>query len=145
MNDSNFYKKYRHVGYSYPSVPKGWKPIVKNAIVEIEKEMWPRWIPFFIKKAIHYLATGNSVVQIKYQWAYKLRSKLTDSCMISDIKEKYATLRIYTYGNEKINAIIEMAENLCDTTCMECGSMTDVEVVNSRWVSILCKKCKNKK
>jgi hypothetical protein len=47
-------EKYRHIGYSYPGVPNPWKPIVEKAIVEIEKEMWPRWIPLFIKRLIHY-------------------------------------------------------------------------------------------
>jgi hypothetical protein len=28
-------KKYRHIGYSYPGVSKGWFPIVEDAIVKI--------------------------------------------------------------------------------------------------------------
>lgn len=35
----NFRKKYKHVGYSYSSVPEGWIKIVKKAIIDIEKEM----------------------------------------------------------------------------------------------------------
>ena len=68
-----FHKKYRHVGISYPGVPKGWVPIFERAIVAIEKEMWPGWMSFHLKHLIHWLATGNSVVCIKFRWAERLR------------------------------------------------------------------------
>ena len=82
----SFSSKYKHVGDSYPGVPRGWKPIVQQAIIDIEKVMWPRWIPMFIKRWIHYLATGNSVVRVKYRWALNLRSWLTKGQIFYDVK-----------------------------------------------------------
>jgi hypothetical protein len=134
-------EKYRHIGYSYPSVPNGWKSIVEKAIIDIEKEMWPRWIPMFIKRIIHYLATGNSVVRVKYRFWYKVRKNLTKSQMVTDIKDKFAGLRIYGYFGDEIEAIIEKAEEECYRTCERCGSNQRVRTVGKGWLYNLCKSC----
>lgn len=139
-----FSERYKHIGYSYPGVPSGWKSIVENAIVKIEKEMWPQWyLPLFIKRLIHYLGTNNSVIGIKYKFFYKLRIKLTNDQIVMDIKDKFATLRIYGYFSIKINKIIEEAENLCNITCESCGSTEDTEVVGDHWYQNLCLNCRN--
>jgi hypothetical protein len=117
-----FYKKYKHIGYSFIGVPKGWISIVELAVICIEREMWPRWLPFPVKRLVHWLATGNSVVCVKYWWAYRLRKKLTKGQIIFDIKEKYATLRIYGAFGDKIEKLIEHAELECNRTCQHCGS-----------------------
>jgi hypothetical protein len=136
-----FYKKYRHIGYSYPGVPGYWKPIVEKALIEIEKEMWPKWMPMFLKRWIHYLATGNSVVRVKYWWAYRLRERLTRGQSITDVKEKYATLRIYASAGKEINEIIERAEDECSSTCQECGGYDGVRTVDNGWYEQLCVMC----
>lgn len=139
-----FEKKYKHVGYAYAAVPKGWVPIVEKTIVEIEKLMWPRWMPKFLKRLIHYLATGNSCVRIKYRWAYNLRRKLTQGCIIHDIKEKYASLRIYGSLTSEMNNLIEIAERECNITCQQCSSKEEVKnVTDDGWYSLYCKECRN--
>ena len=137
-------KKYRHVGYSYASVPNSWKAIVQKAIEDIEKEMWPRWIPMFIKRKIHKLAMGNSVFYIKGRFWYSVRKMLTKGMIITDIKTKFADLRIYGNFNDKIYKIIEEAEINCDKTCEKCGSSDEVKKVG-KWVYNLCKGCRNNK
>jgi hypothetical protein len=135
-------EKYKHVGYSYPSVPKGWVKIVEKAIIDIEKEMWPKWIPMFIKRIIHYLATGNSVVCVKYRFWYKVRKKLTKGQMITDIKDKFASLRIYGYFGPEIEEIIDKAEDECYRTCEKCGSNKNVRTMGKGWLYNLCKSCR---
>lgn len=141
-----FHKKYRHVGNSYAdaSVPAGWIPIVKKAIIEIEKLMWPRWMPKFLKRLIHHLATGGSFVKIKYYWAYKLRGKLTKHCIIQDIKEKFASLRIYGSFTYEMQNVITEAERECNITCQQCSSKEEVKnVTDDGWYSLYCKECRN--
>lgn len=87
--------KYKHIWYSYPGVPPGWVPIVEKTIIEIKKAMWVQCLPLFIKRLIHYLATDNSCVRIRSRFWYKIRNKLTKGQIITDIKDKYGTLRIY--------------------------------------------------
>ena len=137
-----FYDKYSHVGYSHLGVPDAWKPIVERAIIAIEKEMWPTFMPMFLKRWIHYWATGNSIVCVKNRFWEKVRSKLTHHMMITDIKDKYATLRIYGYFNDKIYKIIEQAEKECENTCEFCGSIKSVEIRNDfGWMRNLCSTC----
>jgi len=130
------------MGYSYPGVPGPWQPIVEKAIIEMEKEIWPqRWLPRFVKRWIHWLATGGSVVRVKYWWAYRLREKLAHGS-ITDIKDKYAGLRIYGSFNDKCYEIIDQAEKECDETCEACGSKDDVIVVDYGWLYNYCKDCR---
>jgi hypothetical protein len=138
-------EKYRHIGYSYPGVPKGWVRIVEDAIVKIERAMWPRWIPLFVKRWIHYMATGNSVVRVKNRFWYKVRTKLTKNMIITDIKDKYASLRIYGYFNKDIEAIISKASKKCSETCETCSSTYGVRSVDYGWVYNLCTDCRSKK
>lgn len=135
-------KKYRHIGYSYPGVPSGWRPIVEQAIVDIEKEMWVQWLPLRVKRWIHYLATGNSCVRIKYNWAYRLRTRLTGGQVVMDIKDKYATLRIYGSFSDKVHKIIEHAEKQCENTCEKCGSIHNVKTIDFGWVYNYCEACR---
>lgn len=142
-----FSKAYRHIGYSYMGIPAPWKPYVQKALIEIEREMWPQWwLPMWAKHLIHYLANGNSVVRVKYWWAYRLRNYLTGGQLITDIKDKYAGLRIYCYGNDAIYKIIDRVTKECDGVCEQCGSTEDVKVVDiHRWYFNLCDKCRAKK
>ena len=141
---TDFSSRYSHVGYSYLSIPCHWQPIVQKAIADIEKLMWSTWMPYWLKRLIHYLATGNSVVRVKYWWAYNLRTKLTRGSMIQDIKEKYATLRIYGYFSDEMNDIIKIAEQECLKTCQDCGSNDDVQIQDTGWVYNYCKDCRVK-
>ena len=105
-----FSQKYSHVGYSYLSIPKQWESIVRVCIMDIEKLMWPKYLPFWFKRLIHYLATGNSIVRVKYWWARNLRQRLTGGAMVTDIKDKFATLRIYGYFSEEMYNLIDEAD-----------------------------------
>ena len=140
--DYIFYKKYRHVGYALPSVPDGWKGIVRKAIIDIEKEMWPEFMPVFLKHLIHYLATGNSAVHVKFWWANKLRDKITGRSIISDIKTKYGTLRINVYGKKEIHDIVAAVTKECAATCEKCEGTSRVKLVgNTGWIYNLCIIC----
>lgn len=141
-----FHDKYSHIGYSFPSVPKTWLPFVERAIKNIERAMWPWWIPMFIKRWIHYQATGGSIVMIRNRFWHNVRQLLTNNQLITDIKEKYADLRIYGYYGDKIEKIIEQAEKDCASTCESCGAYSkdvDVSVVFG-WYRRFCKECRRK-
>jgi len=132
-------EKYRHIGNSFPSVPKGWVPIVERTIELIESEMWVKWLPKFIKRYIHEKATGNSVYYIRSPFWNKIRNKLTKGMIVHDIKDKYATLSIYGYFNDRIETIIESAEEECSHTCEVCGSSKGKLVIVGGWYSVFCK------
>lgn len=57
---------------------------------------------------------------------------------IGQIKEKFASLRIYhDGGDERVKGMIAMAENICNITCQSTGSRTGVYTNIAGWVSIL--------
>lgn len=92
------------------------------------------------------MAFGNSICYIKYRPWYYIHHKLTKGVLITDIKDKYAGLRIYGYFNEEIDKIIDWAEDECSKTCEKCGSKDDVQnwsVIKSRgWVYNYCIDCR---
>ena len=140
-----FSEKYIHVGYSYLGVPESWVNIVKKAVIDIEKTMYPKWMPMFLKRLLSYLTTGFSIVRIKNYWLYEnIYSKIKKG-NIHDIKDKYATLRIYGSFTDKQYKIIEKAEIDCENTCERCGSTKNVKAVDRHnWVYNLCEECQKK-
>ena len=38
MKKMEINEKYKHIGYSYPGVPKGWKPVVEKAMKDKDAE-----------------------------------------------------------------------------------------------------------
>lgn len=97
-------------------------------------------------------------------WAEKVREvfinngdgKIPDNIWVSEIKEKYGSLRIcfgiFKAPYEKINALTRMAEHLSPYVCYRCGhigrSSNDKKLVTYRskdlWISYRCKKCAKK-
>lgn len=142
LDVEKFWKRYRHIGYAGLGVPRGWVLITAKALINIEREMWPGWMPFWMKHLIHYLATDNSVVRIKYRWAYNLKQKIVH-CMVTDVKEKYAYLCIYGFFTKKMNEIVEKAVEACNKTCQNCGSQ-DQLFLTEGWIERLCVNCLNK-
>lgn len=56
----------------------------------------------------------------------------------AQIKEKFATLRIYDNGGDEfIDGVIAMAENLSSITCEVCGEMGRIHT-NGFWLKTLC-------
>lgn len=91
-------------------------------------------------------------------WAEKVREvalekDILNDIWVSDIKEKYGTLRIYfNYSIPEIDDLVYMAEHLSRYICYKCGhigrSSNEKKLVIYRsrgfWVSYQCKKCAKK-
>jgi hypothetical protein len=57
----------------------------------------------------------------------------------SQVKEKFGTLRFYTYGGDDYcHGVIDMAEYMSGRTCEECG--TPGKRTSGGWISTLCEK-----
>lgn len=64
---------------------------------------------------------------------------------ITQIKEKFGTLRVYYYGgNDRIEELVEKAELQSSITCERCGAKGATQN-DSGWISTLCKKCRSLK
>ena len=72
----------------------------------------------------------------KDHYLYKFR--------ITDIKEKYGTLRLYCNGaSDEVYKIIDKYENLSYETCIECGN--PAKIITDGYVLPYCLHCYNEK
>lgn len=143
FNPERFEDRYIHVGYSSLSVPRAWIAWVKEAIHLMEREMWPTWMPMWLKRLIHYLATGNSYYKVKSNFFFKLRTYLTTGSIILQIKNKFGGLRIYHTGNSYMEAVVEWVQGMCSETCEQCGTVSETVCIRTKgsWVKNICNKC----
>ena len=76
--------------------------------------------------------------------------KIAPDTEVSQIKEKYGTLRFYCQGDggDDIGGLIEKAEQESGVTCEVCGTKKNVatkSTTKNGWILTLCKKCRSKK
>ena len=63
---------------------------------------------------------------------------------VSQVKEKFGTLRFYCSGTDKIDQYVTMAEQLSAMTCELCGAPGKLDTTES-WYRTLCEKCRGGK
>ena len=62
---------------------------------------------------------------------------------ITQIKEKFGGLRFYyTGGDDYIDGMVSLTENLSYKTCESCGTTKNVTTEGKAWILTLCKKCR---
>jgi len=137
MNINNKFKKYRYLGMVYPETEESWKPIVLNMLKEIDKYIRPWYIPKF---ALNIVLDSNKRNIIWY-WN-QILSLFIPGIYISQIKSKFATLRVYGVFDNHILEIIKKAEEQCSDTCEICGNSGCSHVMIKGWVTNLCETCK---
>jgi hypothetical protein len=137
-----FKRKYSYLGYTYPNVPQPWVPIVNRLLKSMDEIVRPKWIPAIILNVINAFATGGSVVMVKNRFWNNVLSKITKGIRIFDIKDKYATLRVYGSFSDEIYALIDKAEKECENTCEKCGSQDNVFEYGHGWIYNVCEKCR---
>lgn len=123
-------------------VGKGWQPIVKEAIKKLEVihsdniKKYPEVVKERTSENCRFLEEGDAPIPARSfeDWYGK--------CIITQVKEKYGGLRIYTaYTSDEIKEIINQAEQECRETCEACGSKENVEQRGTHWYKNLCDKC----
>ena len=72
--------------------------------------------------------------------------KIDDKTEISQVKEKFGTLRFYCSGDggDEVSKLIEKAEIESGVTCERCGTKDKVTTKGS-WLLTLCPKCRKDK
>ena len=72
-----------------------------------------------------------------------IEANYLDKYRITQIKEKYGTLRWYDFGApEKVFEIIRKYEQLSYETCIYCGKPSEYETFG--WINYVCKDCLDK-
>lgn len=136
------YKKYSYLGWTSPTVPNGWKPLVVELIKNIDKLARPWWLPRFIATTVKTLAMGSSIIKIRNKFWYVVFKKLPITCSISQIKEKFGGLRFYCSGTDEIFALVHVAEDASYKICQYCGTTDNVSRIDDGWIRTICTQCK---
>jgi hypothetical protein len=141
--------KYKYLGYAYSDMA-GWTDIVKNLLYTLDKVTRPWWFPLWLVNSLYYLSTGNSVVLIRSWFWYNFFENvirkyiLKEYVSITDIKEKWGTLRIYYSGSKLPSDLIDSAIEDSYNVCYNCGKHDNCEIIAVKgWDTNLCKQCKN--
>lgn len=140
---------------------KGWYKIIDRLSNKIYAELAKHY-PWYVLKyghIIHYfiqrwnnfihkfkwpkenLYFPDSKVPYKMPFFYRLKIKDPYWFSVTQVKEKYGTLRYYTnFCNDNIDKFIEEAERASSKTCETCGKPGKT-VAPNRWYFTACKKC----
>ncbi|MGL6104732.1 hypothetical protein, partial [Romboutsia sp.] len=118
-------RDYKYMGFVYTEGYGKWANYIQRLIVDLDILIRPWWVPRWVLNAT-YKTHGFGM----YRWQWKLTMWWMNYCNqyilryplhISDIKEKYATLRIYVSTTEQLNLYIDGVVRKCDYICDECG------------------------
>jgi hypothetical protein len=75
-------------------------------------------------------------IQSHIDWTIK-QGKPVDQVVVAQVKEKFGTLRFYYNGGDQyIQGLVSMAEDISAVTCEKCGSVGMLR--HGGWVKTLC-------
>ena len=79
---------------------------------------------------------------IDYVEEYNKGKNEDEQIIIQQIKSQFATLCIYlSHKTEELEKLINDAEEEANRTCELCGSKTDVGLMTTGWVTVMCRNC----
>lgn len=128
----NQFKKYKYLGQVIPEVPKVWENHILDMLSELDKLSRPKFVS---KGLLNFLSSAYPA----------LLRKFIPNIQITQIKQKFATLRITGTFNKTAQSIINNTIFLCNNTCEFCGNPNTTHVTVKSWVRNLCSTCKEVK
>jgi hypothetical protein len=142
--EQNKFKKCEYLGRVYPETSQHWYPPILEMLEKMDKVAVSKWTPRWFLKLVYKTALYKNG-RVRFESVYKLFKKMV-KIEITQIKSKFAGLRVYGDFPNEVTPMIQQAEIHCDLICENCGSMEQTrQVVVNRWVTNLCKNCKEHK
>jgi hypothetical protein len=117
----------------YFSIGEGWIPIIDTlcGLISQKVESAKQWLKYVSENPT--FKFNESIEQL----IAKVAKETEDLPIISQVKEKYGTLRFYVDGGtDEHRNYIDFAEAMSRITCEDCGSPGQSR--NSGWVKTLC-------
>ena len=108
--------EYSYLGYAYYYVKEDGRLTYSNQLEldffkAVDKVARPWWCPKFILRLTHLFGNDNSIIRMRNSNIANLHTKITKGIMITDIKWKYDSFRIYGYFTKELD---ELAKELCN-------------------------------
>jgi hypothetical protein len=127
----------------------GWFNIIRGLCISIQqavdnprKEL--KRLSESLEKAVAAEEKDVELIEFYEKNISNLKNEIIDQVQAVQVKEKFGTLRFYTNGffNEKIENYIDMAENLSEITCEDCGLPGKAN--DGGWIKVRCESCEGK-
>lgn len=105
--------KYKYLGITWNLFKEGTEgyELIEEFIQYVDNISKPKWCPRFILRILHLYGNDNSIIRCRSQKLSRISRKLLKGIMITDIKEKWGTLRIYGYFTKEINDKLRILES----------------------------------
>lgn len=146
--DQHIREKYPKI-FSQPcemSIGNGWYDIIDRLCANIQSH-----IDSVADQRKWAIKWNDKVNDPEYDWSDKASfikreerevPELIEQVVVTQIKEKFGTLRFYYHGgDEYIRGLEAMAESMTARTCEDCGSPGVARSTKKRrWVKVLCDK-----
>lgn len=78
----------------------------------VAKRAKPWWCPTFVLNLLNLFANDNSIVRCRDQHLSAAFRHITGGLLITDIKEKYGTIRVYGYFTKEVDEELTKLEKL---------------------------------
>jgi hypothetical protein len=108
--------KYHYLGISRNIFEEGTDlhEYLEEFIMFVAKKAKPWWCPAFVLNLLHLFANDNSIVRCRDQHLASAFKYITKGLLITDIKIKYGTIRVYGYFSQEVDDELTKLENLID-------------------------------
>ena len=106
--------KYQYLGISWNIFKESTDlhEYLEDFIMFVAKKAKPWWCPTFVLNLLNLFANDNSIVRCRNQHLASAFRNITGGLLITDIKEKYGTIRVYGYFTKEVDEELKKLEKL---------------------------------
>jgi hypothetical protein len=104
-------EEYSYLGYAYYTPKTVVGDILLDFFKKVDKAARPKWCPKFYIRLLHLFGNDNSVVRMRNFYIQNKFCKITKGIMISDMKWKYDTFRIYGRFTRELD---DLSKEVCE-------------------------------
>lgn len=110
------YNRWKYMGYGFNIFDEGTEgyEYIEAFFRYVDSKLRPRWCPKTLLRLLHLIGNDNSIVRVRWWWAHNLHKKITNGIMITDVKSKWGTLRVYGYFTDEIYTALDDLEKKVD-------------------------------
>ena len=104
--------QWRYMGYGFNIFKEGTEgyEYIEAFFRYVDSKMRPWWCPKTVLRLLYLLGNDNSIIRVRWWWAHNLYRKITKGILITDVKTKWDTLRVYGWFTHEIYCAVEDLE-----------------------------------
>lgn len=112
-------REYSYLGYTWWSPDSKEYPYILDFYKAVDKVARPWWCPKFFLRLTFLLGNDDSIVRVRNRKISNLHSKITKGIMITDLKWKFESFRIYGRFTDELYDLSDKTCDLIEENCYE--------------------------